>query len=88
MEKYNYEFHKKELYSDLGMQMLLDVNDKAIKLIEVSGCVKVSKVLDGITGDSFTMLACIDQLIKMKRVREVFPVSGSTAQNRILIKCQ
>jgi len=66
--------------------MLININDILSKKLDISGCVKVSYVTKEVCGDSFMALACVDKLIELGFIKEVFPVIGTASNNRILIK--
>lgn len=80
---YNYAEQRKELFTEDGMRIVLEVRDKAMRAIRDSGAVQMGKLFVG--GLSWNSLAAVDYLIERKEIREVTgpDVAG---QDRVFVK--
>jgi hypothetical protein len=83
---YDYQKSKEEVFSEDGQEMFLKIRDEVQKLLTISGAFRLGNAISarGITGDSFTMLACIDRLEEIGEIREI-PYLCAT-QHKIYIK--
>ena len=73
MVEYNYEVVKPELLTDKGQRLLLQVRDRAISFCDVSGAFTAVSVTNGIPGDQWLMMACIDRLIELGEFEYINP---------------
>jgi len=78
---YNYEVQKQIVFTDEGQRMLLKVRDNMYKHCRDSGAVGFWQAVDGITGDSWDMLACVDRLIELGEFECIYDKGRS--QDRI-----
>ena len=82
---YNYETEKPNVFTEEGQEMFLAVRDKTKVLLEQSGCFTMGKAISGVSGDSWTMLACVDRLVELGEIEEI-KQDRVQGQNRIFIK--
>lgn len=79
---YNYHEEKPNLMTASGMDMLLKIRDNAKQLLKSAGCFRAQEAWSGVTGSSWTMLACLDFLVERGEIREV-PQNSAAGQHRI-----
>lgn len=68
---YDYEKQRKEIFTESGVELLTKMRDNVNKLLNSSGAFTVDKVLYGLTGDSWTMLAVLDYLVEKGEIVKV-----------------
>ena len=81
---YNYDETKKDLYTDKGQRMFLEIRDNIRELLKISGAFMMDNATINVAGDSFLKLACIDRLIELNEIELIYN-EGHT-QNRVYIK--
>lgn len=81
---YNYDEMKKDLYTDKGQRMFLEIRDNIHELLKISGAFMVDNAVINVNGDSFLKLACIDRLVELNEIELIYN-EGHT-QNRVYIK--
>lgn len=79
---YQYEVEKPKLFTDDGQRMLLKIRDTAFTLIELAGVVRFQEMTGGVSGDSWTMLACADRLVELGDLVEI-PQENIAGQHRV-----
>ena len=69
----SYDYHKEREYvfTPAGVDTVLKLYENIFNRARNTGCVTVEKAMSGLTGDSWSNLACVDFLIETKRIREV-----------------
>jgi hypothetical protein len=82
---YNYETEKKELFTEYGQVMFLEIRDNVKVLLKKSGAVRMQEAIAGSSGSSWTMLACIDRMVELKELREITG-SGVAGQHRVFTR--
>jgi len=83
---YKYEDERPHLFCDEGQRMFLRVRDFVQQTLAVAGAVRMENAMFSAgSGDSWTMLACMDRLVELGEIREV-PQSGVAGQDRIFVK--
>ena len=81
---YSYDEEKSNLFTEDGQVMCLKVRDKTAELLKKAGAVRLQEAISGCTGDSWTMLACVDRLVELGEIREV--TNGNVAgQHRVFV---
>ena len=83
---YKYEELKKDLFTERGVQMLLKARDNVNKLLDQAGAFQLEKAVRGLTGDSWTQLACIDYLVEQKEIKEVTDPRAVAGQHRVFVR--
>jgi len=67
--EYNYEEHRKLVFTESGVETLRRMEVKIDNALELAGAFMSSNVMT--TGDSWTMLACLDYLVETGKIAEV-----------------
>lgn len=83
---YNYEAMKPKLFTEEMQVVFLKVRDKVKTLLTVSGAATMSRIIDGIGGDVWESMACVDRLVELEEIREVELGFVPTGQNRIFMR--
>lgn len=65
---YNYEAEKKKIFTDEGQKLFLSIRDKAQRLLKEAGAFRRSEVTSGHSGDSWTMMACVDRMVELGEI--------------------
>ena len=68
---YNYQNEKSKIFTEDGQVIFLKIRDKTQQLLKQSGAVMMSNILNGITGDSWLHLACVDRLVELGEIKEI-----------------
>ena len=76
---------KSTVLTDEGQRRFLKVRDAAHKLLGQSGAVRLGELLTAanISGDSWEMLACVDRLVELGELKEVY--YGGATQYKVYI---
>jgi hypothetical protein len=80
---YKYEEHRPRVFTEEGQVMFLKIRDNAKHLLSLAGAVQSGKLMSGVSGDSWTMLACIDRLVELGELREV--TKDTWGQHRVFV---
>jgi hypothetical protein len=82
---YTYETEKPKLFTDDGQRLFLKIRDHVKNLLEEAGAFRMGKALDaeGVSGDSWQMLACVDRLLELGEIVECKHPNIDAGQNRI-----
>jgi hypothetical protein len=81
---YNYQDQRPCMFTDDGQRMLLKIRDNANRLCKTAGVVRMDKIMLGVSGDTWGMLACADRLIELGDLREI-DYGQCAAQHRIFV---
>lgn len=81
---YNYEAEKPKLFTEDGQVTFLKIRDEVVRLIKISGAVRMQEAIKGVCGDSWLMLACVDRLVELGELTEITS-SEVAGQYRIFI---
>lgn len=68
---YEYQVERPKIFTEEGTQMLLKVRSTVEQLIKKSGCFHADKAWAGVSGDSWTRIACLDYLVELGELSEV-----------------
>jgi hypothetical protein len=82
---YNYENEKPKLFTPEGFVMLRAIEKNVERHLKSAGAFMASKAWEGITGDSWLMLAALDYLVEIHELLDVSPAQSTWAQNRVYI---
>lgn len=82
---YVYEIEKPKVFSESGQRTFLEIRDRVNRKLKDSGAVSMGMAISGSTGDSWTMLACVDRMVELKEIREVTS-GGCSGQDRVFVK--
>jgi roadblock/LC7 domain-containing protein len=80
---YDYQTQRPGIFTEDGQIMFLKIRDNAKRLIKEAGAVTAEKLMGKITGDSWTMLACMDRLIEIGELHEIPNTKSRAGQHRI-----
>jgi hypothetical protein len=84
---YDYKEQKRSLFTESGTKMLLAVRDSVDQKLKLSGAVRSGEAISNVTGDSWTMLACLDYLVETGEIREITG-SNAAGQDRVFVRRQ
>lgn len=82
---YNYAEQRTELFSDEGQRMFLKLRDNANRLLASAGEARMDRLMTGLTGEVWTMLACADRMVELGEMVEVSQ-PGCAGQHRIFTR--
>jgi hypothetical protein len=80
---YNYATERPNIFTEDGQVMFLHIRDNAKRLLTEAGAARCQELMAGCTGDTWTMLACIDRLVELGELREVPNPHSGAGQHRI-----
>ena len=81
---YDYEKERPKVFLPETQAMFLRIRDRAFALDGQAGCATLEKIISGCTGDSFTMIACVDRLVEIGELRKV-PQQNVASQYEIYV---
>lgn len=82
---YSYETMRSSVFTEDGQVTFLKVRDAAKRLLREAGAVMAEKAIAGCTGDTWTMMACIDRLVELGELREVLNPVSPWGQHRVFV---
>lgn len=82
---YSYQEQRKNLFTEEGSVLLMEVNAKVERLLKEAGAVRMQELSSGFCGSSWTMMAAVDRLVEMKKLREVTPPGSVYGQYRVFV---
>lgn len=80
---YDYREQRKNLFTDEGQRMFLKMRDTAQRLIKQAGVVRLDKMMAGVSGDTWDMMACADRLVELEEVLEIPNTASTWGQHRL-----
>lgn len=81
---YNYKNEKQKIFTEEGQRDFLKVRDYAGKLLKQSGAFMMPYAFEGVGGDAWFLMACVDRLVELGEIREVTPANVS-GQRRVFV---
>jgi len=84
MSNYNYEDMREELFTEDGVELLMQVRDHSSKLLFQAGAYSFEKVMRTIGGDTWLKMAALDYMVERKEIRQVYDPSNT--MNRVYTK--
>ena len=84
--RYQYENERPKLFTEEGQEMLLKMRDTARHLLKTSGVTRMDRLMAGLTGDSWAMLACADRLVELHYLKEVTNTHDRSGQSRLFVE--
>jgi len=81
---YNYQTEKSAIFTENGQEAFLKIRDKVKQALKQSGAVMMQNAINGVTGDTWLHLACVDRLVELKEIREVTN-SDVAGQHRVFV---
>lgn len=80
---YSYVIQRSEVFTESGSIMFTRIRDKVRELLAVAGAFEMGKAITG-SGDSWTMLACVDRMVELGEIREISQ-PGCAGQHRVFV---
>lgn len=68
---YCYETQKKELFTDEGQKIFIQIRDNVHRLLSIAGAFRQQEATKGCSGSSWDMIACIDRLVELGEIVEL-----------------
>ena len=84
---YNYETERAHIFTEDGQIMFLKIRDRAKFLLNAAGAVRGQELTDGVIGDGWKMLACVDRLVELGELREITEGQQVAKQDRVFVGC-
>jgi hypothetical protein len=84
MSNYNYEDIRPELFSEEGVELLMQMRDHSSKLLFQAGAYSFEKVTRTVKGDTWLQMAALDYMVERKEIRQVYAPSNTL--NRVYTK--
>ena len=84
MSNYNYDEIRQELFSEEGVELLMQMRDHSSRLLFQAGAYTFEKVTRTVKGDTWLMMAALDYMVERKEVRLVYEPSNT--MNRVYTK--
>jgi hypothetical protein len=82
---YNYQSEKSKLFTEDGQVLFMSIRDRTKALVATAGAFTMEKAISGNSGDSWTMLACVDRMVELGELREITAPNSCSGQNRVFI---
>jgi len=82
---YNYQTEKPSIFTEDGQRGFLEVRDRVNKLLREAGAFKFFSACEGITGNTWFVMACVDRLVELGEIREITS-SNVTGQDRVFVE--
>lgn len=83
---YDYQTQRPFVFTEDGQVMFLAIRDKAKELIDQAGVVTSGSLMNGLTGDAWSMLACIDRLVELGELIEIPNSYNQAGQHRLFVR--
>lgn len=80
---YNYQTEKPYIFTEDGNKIFLKIRDKVHSLLKTSGAFMMENATNGMGGNSWFQLACVDYLVELGEIREI--KTDGAAQHRIFV---
>ena len=82
---YQYENEKAAIFTEDGQNMFLKIRDNVNSIIPKSGAIRLGEAIKATSGNSWTMLACIDRMVELGELKEI-KYGDCAGQNRIFVQ--
>ena len=69
--RYEYRKERERLFTEEGQRIFLEIRDRVQRLLRQAGACTMGKAIDGSTGDTWLMLACVERLVELGEIEEV-----------------
>lgn len=83
---YDYQTERPRVFTEEGQVMFLKIRDRAQSLLKTAGAARLGEIINGCTGDSWQMLACVDRLVELGELRELTQGMDVARQDRVFVK--
>lgn len=81
---YNYYDMKPKIFTQDGTHMLMTISKTVRDVIHCAGAFKLLSAFKKVSGDSWTMIACVDYLVESKFLKEI-NYGAPSGQDRIFV---
>jgi len=81
---YNYMTERPKIFTEDGQVIFLKVRDNTHRLLRLSGACRADEMMNCAGGDTWTQYACIDRLVELGEIREIFQ-NKCAGQHRIFV---
>lgn len=82
---YSYEVEREKLFTDEGQKVFIAIRDTVKALLKTAGCVRAQEAIKGVSGNTWTMMACLDRMVELGELREVENPISSWGQHRLFV---
>ena len=76
---YNYRTERGALFTEDGQKDFLRIRDNVEGLLKKAGAFKLTAAWEGVTGNSWFMMACVDRLVEIGEIKEL---TGNNVQGQ------
>lgn len=80
---YDYRTERPFIFTEDGQLMFLAIRDKTKALISKAGAARCDKMIEDVSGSSWSMLACVDRLVELGEIHEVSNTTSGVLLHRI-----
>ena len=84
---YSYAAEKQGIFTEDGQVMFLSIRDRVRTLTDAAGACTIEKAIQGQTGDSWRMLACVDRLGELGEIKVIMR-AGAMTQHNIIVRAK
>ena len=82
---YDYKKIKPKLFIEAHQRLFLEIRDKVHYLLRETSVAKMGFIMNGLSGDSWIMMACVDRLVELGEIEEIL-CGDRSARDRIFIR--
>lgn len=82
---YSYQTEKQNLFTEDGLVLFLSIRDKVKMHLKNAGAVRIDEAISGNSGDSWTMIACVDYLVELGEIKEITAPNSCPGQHRVFV---
>lgn len=83
---YSYAAVRPTLFTEEGVKKLAKVRRNVERALHSAGAIRASEAWDGVLGDSWLMIACLDYLVEQGEIREVTSDPRIFSQHRVYVR--
>ena len=80
---YVYQAEKPKLFTEEGQITFLKIRDHVVRLLRVSGAVRMLEAMSSAPGDSWLRMACIDRMAELGEIVEIKMPGDTLGQWRV-----
>lgn len=80
---YDYQEQRPRLFTDEGQRMFLKMRDTTRNLIRKAGVARMDKMMAGLTGVVWDMMACADRMVELGELHEIPNPLSTAGQYRL-----
>lgn len=85
---YRYPELKPKLFTEEGSVTFTQIRDRVKRLLAEAGAVSMGAAIRGSTGDTWTMLACVDRMVELGELRDVTIGLAVSGQDRVFVEAR